>query len=285
MSTTSVSTSMAPYRIAAETFVIPWNLPAPPMGYFPINSMLIRGAEPTLIDTGAPANRDAWLEAAWSLVAPEDVRWVFLSHDDRDHSGNLMQVMEACPNATLLTSWFAVGRMFEEWEIPLDRVRFVNDGDSVDLGDRELVALRPPVFDNPTTRGVFDTHTGAYWSVDTFATNVPEPLAESADLPDSAFEDGQLLGGRLIAPWGELLDDAKYQRYVDRVQQLDITVVAGCHTPVIRGSRVAEAFATTRRLPNLEAWHDFTQADLESWMDAAAPASPQVPEQSPPHEI
>ena len=268
MSTTSVSTSMAPYRIAAETFVIPWNLPAPPMGYFPINSMLIRGAEPTLIDTGAPADREAWL-----------------SHDDRDQSGNLMQVMEACPNATLLTSWFAVGRMFEEWEIPLDRVRFVNDGDSVDLGDRELVALRPPVFDNPTTRGVFDTHTGAYWSVDTFATNVPEPLAESADLPDSAFEDGQLLGGRLIAPWGELLDDAKYQRYVDRVQQLDITVVAGCHTPVLRGSRVAEAFATTRRRRHREAWHDFTQADLESWMDAAAPAPPQVPEQSPSHEI
>jgi len=107
--------------------------------------------------------------------------------------------------------------------------------------------------------------------VDTFATNVPEPMAESDDLSDDAFEDGQLFGGRLVAPWHELLDDAKYQRYVDRVQRLDISVVAGCHTPVIRGPRVESAFAATRRLPMLDAWHDFTQADLEAWMDAMAP--------------
>ncbi len=281
MTTTSLPTGLAPYQIADETFVIPWNLPAPPVGFFPMNSMLIRGAEPTLIDTGAPANRKDWLDAAWDLVDPLDVRWVFLTHDDRDHSGNLVQVMEACPNATLLTSWFAVGRMFEEWETPLDRVRFVNDGDTVDIGDRQLVALRPPVFDNPTTRGVFDTHTGAYWSVDTFATNVAEPMVESADLPNDAFVEGQLFGGRLVAPWHELLDDAKYQRYVDRVQQLDISVVAGCHTPVIRGSRIEEAFATTRRLPGEDAWHDFTQADLDTWMDAMAPP-PEVPAQSRP---
>lgn len=278
MSTASVTSGIAPYKIAEETFVIPWNLPAPPVGLFPMNSMVIRGAEPTLIDTGAPACRNEWLTAAWELVDPLDVRWVFLSHDDRDHSGNLVQVMEACPNATLLTSWFAVGRMFEEWETPLDRVRFLNDGDRIDVGDRELVALRPPVFDNPTTRGVFDTHTGAYWSVDTFATNIPEPMVESAALSDSAFAEGQLFGGRLVAPWHELLDDVKYQRYVDRVQQLDISVVAGCHTPVIRGSRIEEAFATTRSLPGVEAWHDFTQADLDGWLDAMGPTG-EVPAQ------
>lgn len=279
MTTTSAPTGLAPYQVAEETFVIPWNLPAPPVGLFPMNSLVIRGAEPTLVDTGAPANRTQWLDAAWSLVDPLDVRWVFLSHDDRDHSGNLVQVMEACPNATLLTSWFAVGRMFEEWETPLDRVRFVNDGDSVDIGDRELVALRPPVFDNPTTRGVFDTHTGAYWSADTFATNVPEPMTEAGDLPQDAFVEGQLFGGRLVAPWHELLDDAKYQRYVDRVQRLDISVVAGCHTPVIRGPRIEEAFAATRRLPGVGAWHDFTQADLDTWLDAMG-RPPEVPAQA-----
>ena len=72
----------------------------------------------------------------WGIVEPEDVRWIYLSHDDRDHSGNLMQVLDACPNATLLTTWFSIGRMADEWMLPLDRCRFLNDGEQLDAGDR-----------------------------------------------------------------------------------------------------------------------------------------------------
>ena len=35
-------------------------------------------------------------------------------------------------------------------ETPLSRCRFVNDGDTVDVGDRMLVAVRPPL---PVLRG------------------------------------------------------------------------------------------------------------------------------------
>lgn len=278
--TVSTSTALRAHRVAEETFVIPWELEAPPVGYFPMNSLVIRGAEPVIVDTGAPACRSEWLDAVWDVVDPLDVKWVFLSHDDRDHSGNLLQVLDACPNATLLTSWFAVGRMFEEWETPLPRCRFVNDGESIDVGDRTLVAKRPPVFDNPTTRGLFDPKTRVYWSVDTFATNMPTPLRESGDLADDAFADGQLMGSRLVAPWHEYLDDAKWQRCVDGLQSLQVDVIAGCHTPVIRGDRVGQAFDVLRRLPGLQPWQEFTQADLEMWLGAAEA----IPAQTPAHD-
>ena len=54
-----------------------------------INSMVILGKEPVIVDTGTPANRKQWLDDVFSLVEPEDVRWIFLSHDDVDHTGNL----------------------------------------------------------------------------------------------------------------------------------------------------------------------------------------------------
>ena len=173
--TTTTDLSMTPYQVAEETFVVPWILEAPPVGLFPMNSLVIRGAEPVIVDTGSPANREQWLNNVWNLVDPMDVRWIFLSHDDRDHAGNLLPVLAACPNATLLTNWFSIGRMAEEWMTPLDRCRFLNDGERLDIGDRTLSAIRPPLFDNPTTRGVFDSHTGLYWSVDTFATPIPRP--------------------------------------------------------------------------------------------------------------
>jgi hypothetical protein len=57
MTTTETFNLLEPYQIAEETFVIPWALEAPPMGHFPMNSMVIRGTEPVLVDTGAPAVR------------------------------------------------------------------------------------------------------------------------------------------------------------------------------------------------------------------------------------
>src|SRR4051812_46556242 len=99
MSTTDTHQVTRAYQVAEETFVVPWVMEAPPVGHFSMNSMVIRGKEPVIVDTGSPANRDAWLDAVFSLVEPDDVRWVFLSHDDRDHSGNLLDVLEACPNA------------------------------------------------------------------------------------------------------------------------------------------------------------------------------------------
>ena len=117
-----------------------------------LNSMVI-GKEPMIVDTGTPANRDQWMSDVFSLVDPKDVRWIFLSHDDVDHSGNLDEAMTACPNATLVCNWAMIERHSNCFEFPLERCRWVMDGEPLDIGDRTLQAVRPPVFDSPTTRG------------------------------------------------------------------------------------------------------------------------------------
>ena len=73
-----------------------------------VNSMVITGAEPIIVDCGPAITRQGWLDHAFSIVEPADVRWIYLSHDDVDHTGNLPQVLEACPNSTRVTNWFSV---------------------------------------------------------------------------------------------------------------------------------------------------------------------------------
>jgi flavorubredoxin len=244
-----------PTEVAADTFVIHQVQPALGQPLFVyLNSMVIRGKEPVIVDTGTPANRKQWLEDAFSLVEPKDVRWVFISHDDVDHTGNLDEVMTACPNATLVCNWAMVERHTNCFEFPLERCRWVMDGESFDVGDRTLLARRPPVYDSPTTRGLYDPKTKVYWAVDTFATPLPDPHMGIADLDPGFWRELMwvfALGA--VSPWLTLLDHDKYGRYVDQTQSLDITTIAACHTPVIEGPFIEQAFARIRELPTIDA--------------------------------
>lgn len=245
----------APLEIAPETFLVQQVQPACGQPLFVyLNSLVIRGKEPMIVDTGTPANRTQWLDDVFALVEPTDVRWVYLSHDDVDHSGNLEQVMEACPNATLVCSWPIVERHTNCFEFPLDRCRWINDGDSFDIGDRTIVALRPPIYDSPTTRGIWDASTRLYWAVDTFATPLPDVPVDVLDGIDPEFWQFGLtlfaLGG--VSPWLSLVDGAKFAPWVDRIQGLGIETLAACHSPVLRGDRIDDAFRIIRGLPEAD---------------------------------
>jgi flavorubredoxin len=215
----------------------------------PLNSMVIRGREPVVVDTGMHENRDRWFEDVFSIVEPGDVRWLFVSHDDVDHTGNVNELMARCPNATLITNWFMITRMGATLEVPPTRWRWISDGESFDVGDRMLHAVRPPIFDSPTTRGLFDPTTGVYWASDSFATPMPAPVHDVAELDADFWQQGIWTFDNYVSPWLAMVDDARFQRTVDRVEALDPTLVVGCHTPVVSGANVAKALATSRRSP------------------------------------
>lgn len=265
-----------PTQIAADTWVIhsvQQALGQPLFIY--LNSMVILGAEPMIVDTGTIANRKQWLEDVFSLVDPADVRWLFLSHDDVDHTGNLDETLSACPNATIVCSWAMVERHTNCFEFPHHRCRWVTDGEALDIGDRTLQALRPPVYDSPTTRGLFDPTTGVYWAVDSFATPLPTPETAIADLDREFWEFGLMLFALgAVSPWLSLVDETKYNRYVDRVQSLDIRTIAGCHTPVIEGQFIDRVFAHTRQLPSLDPPRLPDQSVLDQVIAATAQPQP-----------
>ena len=262
-----------PYRVAPDTWVIPEIVEAAPGAVVALNSMVIAGAEPVIVDTGNELSRREWMEAAFSIVDPADVRWVFLSHDDHDHIGNLPAVLEACPQATLVTSWFAVERTGRALELPFDRMRWVNSGESFDAGDRTLVAVRPPVFDSPVTRGLFDARSGVYWAADTFATLLPHHLTDMADAPEEMWREALLQFNRLVSPWHSLLDPDKFAAQVDAVAALGATTVASGHSAALRGARLDEAFRLIRDLPSLPPADLPGQADLDQLLATRSPAA------------
>lgn len=249
--TTPPRTRLEPTQVAPETFLLHDHTGE---GTAPIvvsvNTMVIRAAEPVVVDTGFVEHGERYLDDVFSLVEPEDVRWVFVSHDDVDHTGSLNALMDACPNATLVINWFIHERMGASLAVPPTRWRWVGDGESFDVGDRTLQAVRPPVFDSPTTRGLFDPETGVYWASDAFATPLPSPMRDTADLDRAAWLDGMHMFGQYVSPWLTMVDDGAYQRTVDRIEALAPSVIAGCHTPAITGHEpIRAALENARQHP------------------------------------
>jgi flavorubredoxin len=230
--------------IAAPLFV-------PGRGILPLTAMLLRSKEPMLIDTGAPIHRSEFLETLRSLIDPADIRWIFISHDDRDHTGNLIPLLDQCPRARVVTTFVGVGRMSEEWSLPMDRVYFLNDGDKLNLGDREIMAIRPPFFDAPGTRGVWDPKSSTLYSVDTFGAPVEKLVDDVEDVPREAWVQAFQWFNRVNHSWFELVDPKKFEQSLERIRSLAPANVVSFHGPVAR-NRTPELLAMLRDLLKME---------------------------------
>lgn len=244
-----VTLPTAPYEVAPQTWLVPTLALEPASGaYLGAHSLVIRGREPMIVDTGASLVREAWLEQVFSVVDPADVRWVFLSHDDHDHIGNLDAVLEQCPNATLIASFSIVGRLAGDVEFPFNRMRWLDVGESLDLGDRVVTAVRPPMFDSPATRGLFDPSTGVLWAADSFGSLFPGAVFEAADVPPELYEPSFDALNSWNTPWLEWVDPNAYGAHVEATVALPLEVVASAHGPVHRGEQIDAALARTLAL-------------------------------------
>jgi flavorubredoxin len=266
-----------PVPVAEQTWLIPNLAAAEPGTYVPVNSMLIRGSEPIIVDTGAPIHREHWLEQVFSLVEPEDVRWVFLSHDDGDHTGALHDVLALCPSATVVINAFGTERLALERPLPLDRLRWIEPGGTFDAGDRRMRLVLPPVFDGPTTRGVLDERTGVLWAVDSFAALTTGAVHRREEVPDDLYDETFVLFNSLISPWHQWLDPAKYGSHVDSVAALAPTAVASAHGPILTGAQIDDAFTRVRGLAGMPRLMLPEGPDLDEFVTAAITPDVAVP--------
>ena len=243
-----------PLRVAEGTYLVRPLIEQPPdVGGGPrslhVNSLIIVGAEPVLVDTGAATVRDEWLEQTFALVDPCDVRWIFLSHADPDHVGNLPAALELCPSATVVTTWPSHHHVGAALGLPAERRRHLAHGEVLELADRRLVAVRPPVFDAPTTCGLYDASTGVYWSADAFGAAVPDLVDDVGDLQPDEWLQAADEYAVALSPWTAVADQSRYDGWVDGVASLSPSVIASAHGPLVLGTAVDVAIQQTRCLP------------------------------------
>jgi hypothetical protein len=264
-------------RVGPDVSVIADQLEVPGIGFLPVNAFVLHAAEPVVVDTGLSIPGRGFLDALGSAIDPADVEWIWLTHPDRDHTGGLFDLLDAAPRARVITTFAGAGIMSAERPLPLDRVYLLNPGQSLEVGDRQLTALRPPLFDNPATVGCYDSSSGAYFSSDCFGG--PMPTAELAvcddvgQVPASELRTAQLLWATVDSPWVHTVDQARYLATLAPLRKLDPALILSTHLPPA-GRRAAEFLQVLEAAPAADAFVGPDQAALEQMLASFAPASP-----------
>jgi hypothetical protein len=225
-----------PYAASADVHVLPTHLPIPGAGVLPINAFVLHSEEPVLVDTGLGVESDDFVDALASVIDPTSLRWIWLTHDDADHTGSVQRMMEVAPRARLVCHGLAALRMSSWWPVPLERVHAIRPGDRLPVGDRTLRAVAPPLFDNPMSTGFFDEATGALFSVDSFGAIVPEPTERAEDVPAEALAGGMAGWALTDSPWTRLVDHDRFGQALEAVRVLAPTSIFSNHLPAATGT-------------------------------------------------
>jgi hypothetical protein len=242
--------------------VLPAHFPIPGAGFLPINAFVIKAKEPILIDTGIGIESEEFMTALESIIDPHDLKWVWITHDDADHTGNIQKVLEAAPGARLVTNCLAALRMSTAWPLPMHRVHWLNSGESIMAGDRTLTAVRPPLFDNPTTIGIYDDKSEAFFSADCFGAIIPSPAQNADDIPEGDLAQGMISWASADSPWVHMVEPGAFSRALDRIRQMGAKVILSAHLPPAQG-KTEQLLELLARVPASTPFVAPNQAALE----------------------
>jgi flavorubredoxin len=218
-----------PYQVIHDIEVLPAHFPIPGAGFLPVNAFVIKLKEPVLVDTGMGIDSDEFINALRSVIDPRDLRWIWLTHDDADHTGSIQKLLELAPKAKLVANSLAVLRMSTIWSVPMNRVYWLNPGESINVGDRTLTAIRPPLFDNPTTIALFDSKTATFFSADCFGAIIPSPVQNIDEVEEGDLEQGMISWASADSPWLHMVAPKVFNGTLEKIRELAPKRILSAH--------------------------------------------------------
>lgn len=202
----------------------------------PWNAFLVRGeGGSALIDTGAPSGWPAIRDQLALILDGAPLDFIFPTHPEMPHMGNLEALLEAYPQAR-------VAGDLRNYHLYLpghgQRLEHRERGDELDLGGRRLILLEAAIRDLPNTMWAFDTGSGCLFVSDGFGYSHAHQAGQCGltdrELPDEPSVQHTAWITFNALSWAPFVDPHRYfgrlQVLLDRYQP---RLIAPAHGSVI----------------------------------------------------
>ena len=187
------------------------------------NSYIISDEKIVVMDTVDANFKDEWLANIDSTLNGKAPDYLVVQHMEPDHSSNITAFMDKYPLAKIIASGQAFtmiknfyGTTFE------DRKIVVKDGDTLNLGSRELMFITAPMVHWPEVIVTYDKKDKVLFSADGFGKFGTPDTDE-----DWACEARRYYIG-IVGKYG-----AQVQALLKKASALDINIICPLHGPVL----------------------------------------------------
>lgn len=239
--------------------------PIPAVGVLTINSFVLHAEQEMIVDTGTTTDTAKMCDAIESVVDSQRLRWLWITHTDADHIGSVAALLDTYPDLNVVTTYTGWVKMGTHAPIPPNRVRLLNPGESLDLGDRTVRAYVPPLFDAPETTGFFDPVSNALFSSDCFGAILPEKTRSLGDLSPTELLDAQTKWTSIDTPWVTKVDRSLLANELELIRRLEPAMILSAHLPATPGIIEAQ-LAGVSAAPDAEPFTGIDHATLQSWL-------------------
>ncbi len=192
------------------------------------NAYLIKAEKATLVETVRVTFRDEYLAKLKSLIDPLEIQYLILNHTESDHAGAVPWVLEAAPNAQIITSEAACRHVCSLFNLS-GEMRAVNDGDTLDLGDRTLSFIAAPYLHWPDTMFTYSPRDRVIFTCDAFGSHYCDVDAVFDDEAGDFAEAYRFYFDHIMRPFKD-----KVRAAVAKLDGLAIDVICNGHGPVLR---------------------------------------------------
>lgn len=193
------------------------------------NSYLIMDEKVTLVDTVKYYLFEEMLERIKSVIDPQKIDYLVINHVEMDHAGSLLKLIEAAPNAEIVTS--SKGKRGLEKHFNREfKCLIVDSGEELNLGSYSLQFYHTPMVHWPDSMVTYIPENKLLLPNDAFGQHIASPERFDDELGwDLLKEEAAKYYANIVLPYGDQVKKA-----LEALSQLDIDMIAPSHGVIWR---------------------------------------------------
>lgn len=194
------------------------------------NSYLIQGKEANVLVDSVNPGFERELEAKIeTIIDPENLDYIVMNHAEPDHSNAIPHVLSLSDGAKILTTEKGREMASKIQNIPEDKIRVVEDGETFDMGDKTLKFIDAPWLHWPETMMTFYEEEGLLFSCDYFGSHLATGKFYDEELGDDLYNHAKRYYGEIMMPFRKMGKKA-----LEKIKDLDIEIIAPSHGPLYK---------------------------------------------------
>ncbi len=190
------------------------------------NSYFIDADKKALVETSKEKFWDVYLAKLIQVTNPAELEYIILNHTEPDHSGNLANLLELAPEATVVGTRLAISYL-KDFLGKDFRHMIVKDGDTLSLGNKTLRFIGAANLHWPDSMYTYLEEDKLLFTCDSFGCHYAHP--EMIDNKVGDFSDAfKYYFDVILKPFSKFLLKA-----IEKIRPLEINAVLTGHGPLL----------------------------------------------------